>query len=105
MRRYEFLDPALEEYEDAISYYADARPGLGESFARDVDEVLSSIVEFPNLGMRIADTPLELNVRRRLVHIFGVEIDYLADGDLILVLAVFHTKRRPGYWQDRLRSL
>jgi hypothetical protein len=43
-------------------------------------------------------------VRRQLVRRFDVEIDYLVSGDTIVVIAIFHCKRRPGYWKDRLRQ-
>lgn len=34
-----------------------------------------------------------------------VEIDYVADGDELIVIAIFHCKRRPGYWRDRLTKI
>ena len=105
MRRYRFLREALEEYEDAVSYYERARSGLGDTFVREVERVIELTLEFPEMGAPVADTPPELGVRRRLVRRFDVEIDYLVAGDTIVVLAVFHCKRRPGYWKDRLRQL
>ena len=71
---------------------------------RDVDRVLSLMLELPAMGSPVADTPPELGVRRCLVRRFDVEIDYLVSDDTIVVLAVFHGKRRPGYWKDRLRQ-
>ncbi len=65
--RYRFLREALEEYEDAVSYYEGARSGLGETFA-------------------------------------NVELDDRVSGDTIAVIAIFHCKRRPSYWKDRLRQ-
>lgn len=111
MKRYRFLREALEEYEDAISYYEDAisyyenaRSGLGHRFADEVERVIALTLEFPEMGAPVAGTPPELRVRRRLVRRFEVEIDYLVSDDTIIVLAVFHCKRRPGYWKERLRQ-
>lgn len=102
--RYRFLREALEEYEDAVSYYEGARSGLGETFANEVDRVIALTLEFPEMGAPVVDTPPELGVRRQLVRRFDVELDYLVSGDTIVVISIFHCKRRPGYWKDRLRQ-
>jgi toxin ParE1/3/4 len=100
-----FLAEALVEYEDAIEYYERAQSGLGDTFIRDVEEVLALTLEFPEMGAPVADTPPELNVRRRIVQRFGVEVDYVTADEELIVLAIFHCKRRPGYWRDRLDRL
>jgi plasmid stabilization system protein ParE len=102
--RYRFLREALEEYEDAVSYYEGARSGLGETFADEIDRVIALTLEFPEMGAPVVDTPPELGVRRQLVRRFDVEIDYLVSGDAIVVIAIFHCQRRPGYWKERLRQ-
>lgn len=73
--RLRFLVEALVEYEDAIEYYERAQSGLGETFIREVEEVLALTLEFPEMGAPVADTPHDLNVRRRIVQRFGVEVD------------------------------
>ena len=40
--------------------------------------------------------------RRHFRRTFPYAVIYVDDPDLILVLAVAHFKRRPGYWIDRL---
>lgn len=105
MTRYRFLREALFEYEDAIEYYERARTGLGDTFIQDVERVLAVTLEFPESGSPVTDTPAELNVRRRLVQRFDVEIDYVTHGDELVVIAIFHCKRRPGYWRDRLTKI
>ena len=105
MKRYRFLHEALVEYEGAIAYYERAQTGLGETFLREVDRIIAMTLEFPKIGSLVPDTPPELQVRRGLLRRFGVEIDYLISGDELIVLAVFHGKRRPGYWRHRLDRL
>ena len=104
VKRNSFLREALEEYEDAVSYYERARSGLGATFVREVERVIALTLEFPAMGSPVVDTPSELGVRRRLVRRFDVEIDYLVVEDTLVILAVFHCKRRPGYWKDRLQQ-
>jgi plasmid stabilization system protein ParE len=103
--RFRFLVEALSEYEDAIEYYERAQSGLGDTFIQDVERVLAVTLEFPEIGSPVADTPPDLNVRRRIVQRFGVEIDYVVGDDEIVVIAIFHCKRRPGYWSDRLSKI
>jgi plasmid stabilization system protein ParE len=102
VKGYEFLREALQEYEDAILYYELARPGLGDGFVREVEAALALTLEYPEIGTPVADTPPELKVRRQLIRRFGVEVDYMIESDTILVVALFHCKRRPGYWAQRL---
>jgi toxin ParE1/3/4 len=105
VRTHRFLHEALEEYEDAIAYYEELRPGLGSSFMVDFDQAIAATLEFPEMGSIVAGAPTRLGIRRRLLQRFGVEIDYIPSGDTLIIIAVFHGKRRPGYWKSRLERL
>lgn len=87
------------------AYFEQVRAGLGDTFIQYVERVLAVTLEFPEIGSPVTDTPPELNIRRRLVQRFDVEIDYVAQGDELVVIAIFHSKRRPGYWSDRLNRI
>lgn len=104
MKRYEFVEEALVEYEEAISYYEQASPGLGSSFVLYVERSLAFMLDFPEMGPLVADVPAELGVRRRLIRRFGVELVYRISDEVVVVLALFHGKRRPGYWKGRLNA-
>jgi toxin ParE1/3/4 len=103
VKTHRFLREALEEYEDAIAHYESLRPGLGSSFILDFDQVIATTLEFPLMGTLVDGAPAHLGIRRRLLQRFGVEMDYMPSGGTLVVIAVFHGKRRPGYWRDRLR--
>jgi hypothetical protein len=45
----EFLDPAVEEFEEAISWYEDKKIGLGFEFANDIEDYLILIESNPYL--------------------------------------------------------
>ena len=105
MKAHRFLREALEEYEDAIVFYEKLRPGLGASFILDVDQVIATTLEFPEMGTPVEGTPLDLGIRRRLLQRFGVEVDYMPSEGMLLIVAVFHGRRWPGYWASRLRRL
>lgn len=96
---YRFLDPAEEEMTEASLFYQSASTGLGDDFLDDVQRVVDSLCEHPYLGSAVAS-----NLRRMLLHRFPFSIIYSVEVDVILVVAVAHSSRRPGYWQDRLNS-
>ena len=57
------------------------------------------IIEHPESG------PVTLgSIRRRLVRRFPYAILYTIEADHILIIAVMHGHREPGYWKDRLEN-
>jgi len=47
--------------------------------------------------------PVDLPVRRRAVTRFPYHVVYLEAGTDIRILAVAHDRRKPGYWEGRLK--
>jgi hypothetical protein len=47
--------------------------------------------------------PGRTDVRPRVLQRFPYSIIYLVERNEIVIVAVAHHKRRPGYWLDRLR--
>jgi len=43
-------------------------------------------------------------VRSKGVHDFPYRVVFFVQGDKLIIVAVAHTKRRPGYWRDRVTS-
>jgi plasmid stabilization system protein ParE len=96
---YEFHPEALEEYQEATLYYAERDPALAERFVDSVEEAIARIREGP-LRWRI----LEDDVHRCLTHVFPYGMLYTMERDYILIVAVMHCSREPGYWKDRTES-
>ena len=94
---YRFLYPAEEEMTEASLFYEAVCSGLGNDLLDDVQRVVDSLCEHPYLGHAIAP-----DLRRMLLHRFPFSIIYSVEVDAILVTAVAHYSRRPGYWQDRV---
>jgi toxin ParE1/3/4 len=40
--------------------------------------------------------------RRLMMQRFPFSVVYLDDPELVIIVAVAHSKRKPGYWKDRL---
>ena len=95
--KYEFHPDALAEYKDAASYYASCQPGLEQRFISAVEHAIQLISESPE-RWRIIDE----DIRRCLTKVFPYAILYTIETDYILIIAVMHCNREPGYWRNRL---
>ena len=94
--RYEFHPEALNEYSEAVRYYAAQRTDLAQAFINAVEDTIYRVREFPNRWAVV-----EQNIRRCLTKKFPYAILYTVNSDRILILAVMHCNRKPGYWKDR----
>ena len=92
-----FLSPAEKEMLEASEYYERQASGLGIEFLAEVQRTVHGIVENPGAGP-VVRQPL----RRRLLLGFPFSILYRVDTHEIVIIAVMHLRRRPGYWAARL---
>jgi toxin ParE1/3/4 len=97
------IDPAAEEEtQEAAQWYEDQRGGLGLEFLAAVDAVVQRIRDNPFAFALLETLPEEQNIRRFLLTRFPYAIIYEIASDEIRILAIAHTRRRPGYWKKRL---
>jgi hypothetical protein len=47
---------------------------------------------------------VEQDVRRCRARVFPYAVLYTIEADYILIVAIAHGKRRPGYWRHRLTT-
>lgn len=97
MTAYRFLHPAEEEMTEASLFYEAASAGLGSDFLDDVQRVIDRLRANPKVGHVVGS-----GLRRMLLHRFPFSIIYSVEADAILVIAVAHYGRRPGYWKSRV---
>jgi toxin ParE1/3/4 len=97
MKRVRFLAAARRELLAEVLYYSESRTGLGVKFARALEQALAIAVQFPFSG-----SPGPAETRKVILKGFPVSVVYLQEGRGIIVVAVAHHARRPGYWIDRL---
>src|SRR5688572_13325116 len=95
---YEFHPEALSEFHQAASYYDECSSGLGGRFVGCVEKGIQQICEDPE-RWRV----LEQDVRRYLVYVFPFAILYTIETEYVLIIAVMHCSREPGYWRKRAR--
>ena len=87
------------EFEEAVSFYHERGRRLGDRLAGEVRVTIRRIIETPE-RWRV----LEADVRRCRVRVFPYSVLYTVERDCILILALMHGRREPGYWRHRLRS-
>jgi len=96
--RLEFHPEALEEYEAAGHYYANEQPDLDLRFIHCVEDAIESILEDPERWRAFDE-----DIRRCLTRLFPYGILYTIEPDHVLIVAVAHCSREPGYWRHRIK--
>ena len=93
---YKFHPDADAELEEASLFYESRLSGLGKAFAAEIEQTIALVREFPESG-----TPVGSRRRRVVIARFPYSIIYRQDPDAIVIVAVAHQRRRPGYWRRR----
>jgi toxin ParE1/3/4 len=94
------LDPrALAEARAAFLWYLERNARAADEFQFAFERALDEVTETPLRWPEIVP-----GVRRRLFAKFPYSLVYVVDDARITLLAVMHHRRRPAYWQPRIRS-
>jgi plasmid stabilization system protein ParE len=97
VKPYTFHPQADEEYAQAAQYYAAVSPELGARFFDEIERLIAEARQHPDRFFRFCPP-----ARRALARKFPYSVVYLDEADRVLIVAVMHAKRRPGYWLKRL---
>jgi toxin ParE1/3/4 len=93
---FEFHPEALLEAWEARRWYAERNLQAAESFLAEFDHAREQVVAHPDRW-----PPYLHGTRRYRFRRFPYLLVYHATPERIVVLAVAHAKRRPGYWKTR----
>ena len=94
--KYAFHPDALTEYAEAVQYYAEQRVEIAQAFIDAIEDAVYRLRESPTRYSMIDE-----DVRRCMTRKFPYGILYTVEPDYILILAVMHCSREPGYWKNR----
>ena len=97
MKLIEFHPEAVAELDAAIGYYEQCVPGLGVELRKDVETAVQKIQAAPSRC-----SPYSKRTRRFFIRRFSYLVIFIELADTILIVAVAHGKRRPGYWHERI---
>jgi hypothetical protein len=95
-----FVKAAQRELEETVASYNLVRPGLGDQFRDEVDAAVDRIELWPKAWSRASRRARMCRTRR-----FPYVVVYVPREHDLVVLAVMHGRRRPGYWKQRLKDL
>ncbi|HLR26122.1 MAG TPA: type II toxin-antitoxin system RelE/ParE family toxin [Fodinibius sp.] len=96
---FRYLPEARQELDRQIAKYEKKESGVGLKFLDEVEYAIGRAMANPT-----AWSPIDPGIRRCLTQRFpyGVVYQYREDEQEILVVAIMHTRRKPGYWKRRL---
>lgn len=87
---------ARVEFLEQIAYYENTQSGLGQRFRAEV-EATAALAAFQPL----AGAQHNYGTRRMFLKKFPFSVVYTTQESEIVILAVAHFKRKPGYWRSR----
>jgi len=98
MNRELIIRPEAEaDLAEAFEWYETRVRGLGLEFIRTVDSLFNSIIRNPQAYPIVYET-----ARRALTRKFPYQVFFVFDADRIFIVAVFHARRSPQRWQERI---
>jgi hypothetical protein len=100
----EILVAASAEMAEAAAWYDEPVAGLGERFLLEVEAAFARIDEKPLTGSPWKHRRLPEGVRRMFVRSFPYSSVYIVE-PRVIVVALAHARRRPGYWVNRLSEV
>ena len=97
MKALRIHEGARRDANSATVWYAERSLNLARRFRADLLSAYSAAADSPNRYSSYLH-----GTRRILLRKFPYSIVFLEWKDEILVVAVAHAKRRPGYWRKRI---
>jgi plasmid stabilization system protein ParE len=97
--RIRFHPAARSELAEAIAWYEDDYPGRGVRFRHAVDRELVRVLSAPESFPKWRQ---HARARSVVIPRFPYTVIFAVEPPAVVVYAVAHDKRRPGYWRRRL---
>lgn len=94
-----FLAEAERDFDEAVAYYDRQAPNLGREFALEVGNGLKRIRDRPEAWQAFGP-----RTKRFLLNRFPYGLVFAVFPDEIIVAAVMHLRRTPGYGASRLKG-
>lgn len=96
MKPVDYLPGARHDFDESFDWYAGRSIVAAERFSAAVNAALNEIAADPDRFVLIDSRQRGCMLKR-----FPFRIVYRIEPTRILVVAVAHAKRRPGYWKRR----
>lgn len=93
----EYHPEAADEVADAFAYYESVDSEVGERFKLELDRAEQMVQRTPESWGPYLHGTQGFRFRG-----FPFVMTYIVRDERIIVLAIAHTRRKPGYWRSRL---
>jgi plasmid stabilization system protein ParE len=97
VKGYRFLPLAREEVLEVSAHYEDQAVGLGSDFLAVLESAIALLRENSELG-----APHRAGTHRFVLPRFPHSIIYFDEPEAIVIVALAHHRRDPGYGTDRI---
>lgn len=92
----EYLRGAHVDFDESFAWYAERSVGSAIGFASAVDNALDNILDDPGRFPSTHGGCAYYGLKR-----YPFRIVFRNEPDRLVVIAIAHAKRRPGYWRGR----
>lgn len=93
-----FVPEAHLDIENAISWYNEKKPGLGNEFEKEIQSSLKTLSDNP----KIFNIKYGMEVRRAPIKRFPFIIIYIIDNHDVIILSIFNTNMNPERWKRKI---
>jgi plasmid stabilization system protein ParE len=95
-KSFRFHPEAREEFRNSTRWYRTQSPLVSSEFRLAVSGGIRLIARAPQRWPKYI-----YGTRRFVMRRFPFSVVYLDDPELVTIIAIAHSKRKPGYWRER----
>jgi hypothetical protein len=104
VKRARYHPAARDELRGAVAHDEADRPGRGVDLEEAVRRVIRRIQLLPQSAPQWPRIEAAFEIRRAKVKHHPYLVVYAILPDQLVVLAIAHTSKRPGYWRERVEK-
>ncbi|HUQ72250.1 MAG TPA: type II toxin-antitoxin system RelE/ParE family toxin [Planctomycetaceae bacterium] len=100
MKPVDYLIEAQDDFQESVTWYAGEDIDVADWFALEVERTIDRIAADPGTGH-----PSGRGTRSIVLNKFPFRVVFAELPTRIVIIAVSHHSRHPGYWLKRLKGL
>lgn len=90
---------AAKELTHSVKWYFEQSQSAAANFVNEIDLCISKITEAPEIYLQYVH-----GTQRAILKTFPYSVIFRLKIDTIEIVAIAHSKRRPGYWRRRAKK-
>jgi hypothetical protein len=93
---------AAQELEEAAVWYENEQDGLGDRFIDAFEDAVQLLRELNPPLTPVDGEAASLGGKKLILHRFPFSLIIVEQSQILIVVALAHHSRKPGYWSDRI---